>query len=262
MSSMIDFDAEMSRRVEAVYSTADVVEQRRAVRQALVLRGGERVLDIGVGPGFLAAEIAVEVGAGGRVCGIDPSESMLAIARTRAGPAGGAAIELKPGDANNIPYPDATFDVATATQVLEYVQNVPGALLEIRRVLRPGGRILVLDTDWDSVVWHTSDRARMRRVLTAFEEHLSDPHLPRTLQRSLERAGFDAAAPRILPLLNAGYQPNTYSAGLMELVAGFVSGRNGVTAAEAQAWADELRSLGPDYFFSLNRYLFGATSRA
>jgi hypothetical protein len=99
-------------------------------------------------------------------------------------------------------------------------------------------------------------------VLTAFEEHLSDPHLPCTLQRSLERAGFDAVAPRILPLLNAAYQPNTYSAGLMELVAGFVSARNGVTAAEAQAWADELRSLGPDYFFSLNRYLFCATSRA
>src|SRR6185312_5476791 len=161
----------------------------------------------------------VEVGADGRVCGIDPSESMLAIARTRAG-AGGAAIELKPGDANTIPYPDASFDVAIATQVLEYVPDVPGALLEIRRVLRPDGCFLILDTDWDSVVWHTTDRARMRRVLVAFEAHLSDPHLPRTLQRSLERAGFDAAAPRIVPLLNAGYQPNTYSAGLMELVAG------------------------------------------
>jgi ubiquinone/menaquinone biosynthesis C-methylase UbiE len=260
MSSMIDFDAEMSGRVEAVYSTLDVVKQRRVVRQALALQGGERVLDIGVGPGFLAAEIAVEVGPGGRVCGIDPSASMLAIARTRAEPAGGAAIELKLGDANDIPYPAASFDVVTATQVLEYVPDVAGALVEIRRVLRPGGRVLVLDTDWDSVVWHTTDRERMRRVLLAFEAHLSDPHLPCTLRRLLERAGFDAAAPRILPLLNAGFQPKTYSAGLMELIAGFVSDRGGVTAAEAKAWVDELRSLGPDSFFSLNRYLFCATS--
>jgi SAM-dependent methyltransferase len=170
-------------------------------------------------------------------------------------------MELKPGDANKIPYPDASFDVVTATQVLEYVQDLPRALAEIRRVLRPGGRVLVLDTDWDSVVWHTTDRARMRRVLAAFEAHLSDPHLPRTLQRSLERARFDAAAtPQVLPLLNVGYRPATYSAGLLEIVAGFVADVDGVTTAEATAWADELRSLGPDYFFSLNRYLFCATS--
>jgi arsenite methyltransferase len=262
MTTMIDFDTEMSRRVEAIYTTPDVIEQRRLVRQLLALRSGDRVLDIGVGPGFLAAEMAAEVGVGGRVCGIDSSDSMLAIARTRAGQAGSAPIELKPGDANNLPYPDASFDVATATQVLEYVEDLPGALAEIRRVLRPGGRVLVLDTDWDSVVWHTTDRARMRRVLAAFEEHLSDPHLPRTLQRSLDHAGFDADAPQILPLLNVGYQPRTYSAGLLDIVAGFVADREGVTAAVAQAWADELRSLGPDYFFSLNRYLFCATSRA
>jgi arsenite methyltransferase len=262
MTAMIDFDAEMSRRVEAIYTTRDVVEQRHAVRQRLALRSGERVLDIGVGPGFLAAEMALDVGAGGRVCGIDPSDNMLAIARNRAGQ-GGAPMELQPGEANNIPYPDSSFDVVTATQVLEYVQDLPGALAEIRRVLRPGGRILFLDTDWDSVVWHTTDRARMLRVLDAFEAHLSDPHLPRTLQRSLERAGFDAAAtPQVLPLLNVGYQPATYSAGLLEIVAGFVAQGDRVTAAEARAWADELRSLGSDYFFSLNRYLFCATSPA
>jgi len=262
MSSMIEFDPEMSRRVEAVYTTPDVVGQRRVVRRSLGLRAGERVLDIGVGPGFLAAEMAAEVGPDGLVCGIDPSESMLAIARSRAGQTGGAPIELKPGGANTIPYPDASFDAATATQVLEYVEDIPGALREIRRVVRPGGRVLLLDTDWDSIVWHSTDLARMRRVLAAFEAHLSDPHLPRTLQRSLERAGFDTAEPQILPLLNVGYRPATFSAGLLELVAGFVAGRDEVTAAEAAAWADDLRGLGPDYFFSLNRYLFSAESRA
>lgn len=261
MTTMLDFDPELSRRVEAIYTTPDVVEQRRLVRELLALRSGDQVLDIGVGPGFLAAEMAAEVGPGGQVCGIDPSDSMLAIAQTRALPAGGSPLELKHGDANHLPYPDASFDVATSTQVLEYVPDLAGALAEIRRVLRPGGRALVLDTDWDSVVWHTTDRARMRRVLAAFEAHLSDPHLPRTLQRSLERAGFHAAPPQILPLLNAGYQPASYSAGLLEIVAGFVPDRDGVTAAEATAWAEELRSLGPDYFFSLNRYLFCATSR-
>jgi hypothetical protein len=57
-------------------------------------------------------------------------------------------------------------------------------------VLRPGGRVLVLDTDWDSIVWRSSDEERMARVLAAWEQHLVDPHLPRTLRGSLERAGL------------------------------------------------------------------------
>jgi ubiquinone/menaquinone biosynthesis C-methylase UbiE len=259
MTTMIDFDEDVSRRVEAVYTTPDVIEQRRVVRQELALRDGEQVLDIGVGPGFLAAEMAAEVGASGRVCGIDPSGSMLAIARARTQEPGSAPLEVQQGNANDVPFPDASFDAVVSTQVFEYVRDIPGALAEVRRVLRPGGRVLLLDTDWDTVVWHTTDRARMRRVLTAWEPHLADPYLPRTLYRSLERAGFDPATPRALPLLNVGYRPATYSAGVLEIIAGFVAGRGEITAAEAQEWADELRSLGRDYFFSLNRYLFCAT---
>ena len=262
MTTMIDFDEDVSRRVESVYTTQDVIEQRRVVRRTLALRPGERVLDIGVGPGFLATEMAAEVGAGGQVYGIDPSESMLAIARTRPSPAGSAPLRLQPGNANRLPYPDVTFDAVVSTQVFEYVEDIPGALAEVWRVLRPGGRVVLLDTDWETVVWHTTDRARMRRVLAAWEPHLADPYLPRILLRSLERAGFDPAPPQVLPLLNVGYQPATYSAGVLEIIAGFVADRDGVSAEEARAWADELRSLGRDYFFSVNRYLFGATSPA
>ena len=87
----LQFDPEMSRQVEAMYTTSDVVEQRRIVRAALALRPGDRVLDVGVGPGLLAAEMAEEVGPTGRICGIDISDSMLAIARTRAGAGPGSS---------------------------------------------------------------------------------------------------------------------------------------------------------------------------
>jgi SAM-dependent methyltransferase len=68
---MLRFDDEGSRRLVAAYLTPDVVAQRRSVRGWLELRPGERVLDVGVGPGFLAAEMAVEVGADGLVAGIE-----------------------------------------------------------------------------------------------------------------------------------------------------------------------------------------------
>jgi arsenite methyltransferase len=251
---MLRFDDESSRRVEAAYLTPDVVSQRRSVRGWLALRPGERVLDLGVGPGFLAAEMAAEVGPDGTVAGIDVSESMLALARGR-----GARVDLRSGSSADIPYPDASFDAAVSTQVLEYVADIPAALAELRRVVRPGGRLLILDTDWDSIVWRSGDDARMAAVLAAWEDHLADPRLPRRLLGELRAAGFTPGAPRVLSLLNVGFDPVTaFSAGLIDIIGDFVAGRGALPAAEVDAWKADLRGLGDDYFFSLNRYVFQA----
>lgn len=258
--SNLQFDPEVSRQIESVYTTPDVIEQRRVVRTALALRPGDRVLDVGVGPGLLAAEMAAEVGPQGRVCGIDISDSMLTIARTRAQVPGGPAVELELADAGRIPHGGESFDVVVSTQVFEYVEDVAGALDEIRRVLRPAGRVVLLDTDWGSTVWRSNDDVRMRRVLAAFEQHLEDPHLPRSLGDSLDKAGFTLTHLQVVPMLNVGFDPRTYSAGLIDIVAGFVPGRAEVTEQDAQAWANDLRGLGAGYFFSLNRYLFVASA--
>ncbi len=250
---MLDFDEENARRLEAIYTTPDIVDQRRAIRAALSLQPGERVLDIGSGPGFLAAEMAAEVGPGGRVHGIDPSESMLAGARRR-----GAPVEYGTGDALALPFPDEHFDVAVSTQVYEYVEDIAAALAEARRVLRPGGRLLVLDTDWDSIVWHSGDRERMQRVLTAWNEHLADPYLPRRLPGLLRAAGLEPTKTAIIPILNVGADRDIYSAGMSGVVAAYVAGRGGVSEADAIAWHQDLAGLGDDYFFSVNRYLFVA----
>jgi arsenite methyltransferase len=242
--SALQFDEEGSRRLEATYTTPDIVEQRRAILSALDLRPGERVLDLGVGPGLLAAEIAVAVGAAGAVCGIDLSDSMIALARRRELPPGAAALDLQVADVRSLPFERAGFDVAVSTQVYEYVADIEAALAEARRVLRPGGRLLVLDTDWDSLVWRSNDEDRMRRVLDAWDEHLADPHLPRRLTGLLEGAGLRVQARAVVPLLNAGYRTDSYSAGLIETIARFVPGRRGVTDADARAWAADLVALG------------------
>jgi SAM-dependent methyltransferase len=252
MEAVLDFDDENARRLVAVYTTPDVVSQRRAIRAALALQPGERVLDIGSGPGLLAGEMAEQVGAEGRVHGIDPSDSMLAIARRS-----GTPVDYGRGDALALPFGDEQFDVVVATQVYEYVEDIDGALAEARRVLRPGGRLLVLDTDWDSIVWYSRDRERMERVLAAWNGHLADPYLPRRLPMLMRAAGLKLAHAEIIPILNHGADRSTFSAGMLGLVAEFVAGR-GVTVAETRAWAADLESLGDDYFFSLNRYLFVA----
>jgi arsenite methyltransferase len=239
---MIEFDERTSARTEATYQTPDVVQQRRATRELLALQPGERVLDIGSGPGFLAAEMAAEVGSGGRVDGVDVSEAMLALARRR-----GADVHYASGDALSLPFDPETFEAAVATQVYEYVADMPAALAEARRVLRPGGRLLILDTDWDSIVWHSSDRDRMLRVLEKWNDHLADPYLPRRLPALLRDAGFDLRQTAVVPILNRGADPNTFSRGILPLIAEFVGDPE---------WAADLERMGEDYFFSLNRYVF------
>lgn len=262
MTTTLKFDTETARQVEAVYLTVDVVAQRQEVVRLLAPQPGDHALDVGSGPGLLTTDIAQAVGRHGRVCGVDISDDMLAMARTRPVPDGAAPVEYRTATAEQLPYPDAGFDLAVSTQVLEYVPDVAAALAEMRRVLRPGGRLVLLDTDWDSIVWHSRDDTRMRQVLAAWDQHLADPHLPRTLTGALRAAGFEVATPTVLPLFNHGYHSATYSAGLIDIIARFVPGRDELTTDHARAWAEDLHTLGPDYFFSLNRYLFCATKPA
>ncbi|MBO0876880.1 MAG: methyltransferase domain-containing protein [Pseudonocardia sp.] len=258
--TMLRFDEKGARRTEQTYASPDVVAQREQVLSLLASRPGERVLDVGSGPGYLLASIAEAVGPTGAVHGLDPSTAMngLAAARNRERP----WVHIDEGDAIALPYAEGTFDAAVSTQVYEYVADIAGALGELRRVVRPGGRALVLDTDWDSLVWHTADRELHRRVVAAWEEHLVHPRLPRTLGGLLRRAGFRVTEQRAHVIFNPRLTEDSFSASTMTTVARFVVGRQDLTEADAEAWLADLRARADegDYLFSVNRYLFLATA--
>jgi len=244
-------------RLERMYSSPAIVEQRERTRAALAIRRGERGLDIGCGPGFLLCEMAAEANS---LVGIDASADMVEAARRRIEEKKfSGKIEVHVGDAARLDLPPASFDFATAVQVYLYVKDVERALAEAARVLKPGGRLVVVDTDWESCVWLTSDAARQRRMLDAWASQFAQPHLPPALPRLLAQAGLRLEAVESFPVLNLRWEPDGFSAGVVEMLPKIVSGL-GIDPTEAGAWAADLRGRTGegDYFFSVNRYLFRA----
>jgi ubiquinone/menaquinone biosynthesis C-methylase UbiE len=254
------FDERWSRAIERMYEIRDAQRRRAIVRAALAAAEGDRVLDIGCGPGFYCAELAAEVGPTGSVVGIDGSSSMLALATRRC--AGQPNVEFHEADATSLPVPDASVDRALCVQVLEYVANPDVALAEMRRALRPSGRLVVWDIDWATVSIHTEDPARMERVMRAFDEHLAHPSLPRTLAPRLRAAGFTDVEMQAHDFSTCELDPETYGAGVLAGIRAFVPGHQGITDEEAKAWLAEQHELGErgEYSFTSTQYCFTATN--
>src|SRR5262249_30394665 len=125
------FGAREVARLESVYASPAIATQRARTRAALRARSGERGLDVGCGPAFLAGELGREVGPDGHIVGVDESPEMLEAARARIAREGLSRwVEVRQGDAGRLDFPDATFDLVTAVQVYLYLHDVAGGIQE------------------------------------------------------------------------------------------------------------------------------------
>lgn len=235
----------------ALADTSEMRDQRRRVIELLAPRSGWRVLDVGCGPGHLARELAAAVGPEGAVSAVDVSPDMLSLARASA------TVKFDLTYGTELPYPDDTFDAVVATQVYEFVEPLSDALRELHRVLRPGGVAVILDTDWDSVVWASADEDRMTQVVDGWRRRVAHPHLPRTLTCRLRDAHFRVVDRRAYVIFDPTGYPNAYSALQIEHLG---ASAIGVAGSVVRDWAEDLRSRAQEgrYFFSVNRYLFRA----
>jgi len=231
-----------------------MVRQREATLQRLNLKPGERVIDIGCGPGFLCESIAAAVGPTGRVVGVDISDDLIDFATKHKK---SDIIEYRSGDATALPLEPAQFDIAVSTQVIEYVADADAALQEIARVVRPGGHAFIVDTDFDSWVWHAADAVRMAQIMKGWEMHCANAQLPRTLIPRLRAVGFTIVRVEGYPIVNTTYRPGDFSHGLSQLIANFLLTR-GFERHFIDAWLADLAETEQcnASFFSLNRYFF------
>ena len=262
MAQQLVFDESVAARLETLYRGRDVRRRRGLVFNALRPRAGEHILDVGCGPGFYVADLADTVGGSGSVTGIDSSAQMLALAAHRAD--GRPNVAFHEGDATALPTEDGAYDAALSVQVLEYVRDIPLALAELYRSLRPGGRLVIWDVDWTTVSWHSADPARMQSVLHAWDAHLADPALPRTLGAELRRAGFGDVAAAAHAFVSTEATDDTYGGLVLSFVDQYVGGNGEIPAGELEAWSAEQRELDAkgDFFFACLQFCFTATRPA
>jgi SAM-dependent methyltransferase len=226
--------------------------------EALRLRAGGAVLDVGCGHGACLALLAQQVGPTGRVAGLDASAAMVAAAHRRMA-ALGVAAEVQRGDAHVLPFDDGTFDATRADRVLMFLSDPQRALGELVRVTRPGGRICVTEGDIGTHTIDATDVATTRTMLATLSDRSPHGWIGRRLRTMCLYAGLTDVELQLVPILSTSYAEWNDRLGVESQAATAVK-RGIVTAEAAASWLDDLRRRDAQGRFTATALLFMVTA--
>jgi ubiquinone/menaquinone biosynthesis C-methylase UbiE len=166
------------------------------------LRSGERVLDVACGTGVIARLAAAAVGPTGTVAAIDVAPDMIDVARATPAPSG-AAIDWHVGDAISLPFEDDAYDAVVCQMGLMFMSDRPGAVAEMRRVLAPGGRLVVNTPGSIQPPFEVLERAIVDNIspdLAAFVRAVFSMHDPDEVATLLREAGLRDVTANVTPV--------------------------------------------------------------
>jgi SAM-dependent methyltransferase len=193
----VDEDPNVSVLLATMDATArwEATRRLRAWERGQLKLGGDlRLLDVGCGLGEAALALAEDLSEGGEVIGIDVSSEMLRVARARP-TAARSRVRFTLGDACALDEPDDYFDVVRSERTLQWLTDPAAAIAEMARVVRPGGRVSLLDSDWSTFAIDVGDEDLSARVREAMRTERGRPsNVGRRLQDLVRTAGLDPTA--------------------------------------------------------------------
>lgn len=190
----VDDDPHSAVLLDAMDATSrwDATIRLRAwERRQLALSPGQRLLDVGCGLGDAALALAADLGTDGEAVGVDASTEMIATARARAATSA-CPTRFVVGDAMHLDEPDGSFDVVRSERTLQWLSDPARAVAEMTRVLRPGGLLSLIDTDWSTFTVDVGDDDLAGAVRDYVRVERNRPsHIGRRLAELATGAGLD-----------------------------------------------------------------------
>lgn len=175
--------------LDRIDDVAGVQGIRKDLLARLELQPGQSVLDLGCGTGDHTREVAALVAPGGRAVGIDFSSTMIGEALTRQA-SNRLPAAFEQGDAQQLRFESDTFDACRTERMLCHVPDHEAALREMVRVVRPGGRVGVIDVDLAGVMIDTPAPTITDAFVATLADTVQHPHVGRTLRRLMAEAGL------------------------------------------------------------------------
>lgn len=225
----------------------------------MALQPDMQVLDVGCGPGIDTVELARRVPRG-QVKGVDRDPVMIHDADELARAAGVLErVEHVEADATSLPFPDASFHAVRSERLFQHLTDPAAALAEMVRVTRPGGRVVVLDTDWGSHSVDSPD-VRVERALahTLAETSLANGYSGRRLYGLVRRAGLRDVEVSVLPVMVTDHTLWRVIARLDQVEKDAVAARS-VSEAALDRWRTTMERDAETFFGAVNMILVAGT---
>jgi len=255
----VDASGEADRLIQILKesgSSAQMAELRRQWLNFAGVRSGQHVLDVGCGTGVVARDLVERVGERGKVVGIDPSERLIEVAVRRMEEGGlRGRIEFRAADGAALPFPDGSFDLVVASAVFGHIPNGLQVLVEMVRVTRSGGTVVVFDHDIDTIIVSADDRDLTRRIVHAYcDRYFTSGWSGRELYGLFRQAALDEI--RVLPLTDISTELGAYWERMVERLSRVAVETSVVSDKEAEAWRSDLERKGREGRFFASRSYF------
>ncbi len=255
---MLEFDVTLLEALESARAAPS--SQPRAERYAMMLQAqpGERILDVGCGGGWLSRRLAFSVQPDGEIVGIDSARQAIDLAIGRSGALSPGVLRFECADAAALPFSAGQFDAAVCVSVLGFCEDPAQALAEIRRVLRPGGRLVVANSDEDTRIYNARDRDRGRRIERAMADRTRDPWIGRRLAHLLVQAGFRVVRETVACDVEHRFAPGCAGYTLAHALGGYLVTHGGIDLHDYEQWLTDLREADWDgaYTYAVTTFTY------